>query len=899
MRGPKRLLARHGAQADEERNGRTPVRKLVATFCAVAMSVGMAGVSMSAYADDQQPAEDATTTVEATPEAQPTEDATVDAQPEAEATDAVQDAAADTSETTTESADSAQTMPETASDQNDEVAPPVMRAAPAVVADTKPAPPTGTKYITSSGDNDYTLHVALTGSNETGTTQATPVNVAFVLDSSGSMQGTRWQMATNAIRTMSQRFLEENQDNRVAVIRYASTLGVRTSFTNNMETINNVLSNGPNGGTNWEAGLEAANALEPTAGAKKYIIFISDGQPTYRLSPMGCSTSSWLPQCHYDRRNKIWGQGNADTNGLNLQAAVDEANARGDVPLYAVRVDTDTTTVNSMNAFAEKTNAVTRASYDGTSEDALDNAFNEIYQSITTSAHTKILTLTDTLSEWVTPTQWDPTFTGDVTQFVKVKGPDGDLQNTAYSAKYDAATRKVTVTFKNGGVIATASQTYTMQFDVAPSQQAFDQWASNANNDMSADDLYKDANGIISTGGANTGKTSEDMPGFVSNAGASASYQVCTTTTTSTGTSTECDASQEYKAYETPVVQTKFKDATEDALRVQKTVAGSKGWDVKDTFQFTIAKAADTPYNTPLPQDTTLKVSKDGDSNTATGNFGQITYDTPGTYRYTVSEVKGNGSYQYSQAAYLVTVKVTADGTSKSLVADIDSVQQTKDADTGADLNPAVPSQMPMAFVNQNAMVTLAANTIGVKKTVQGANAPNKIFTFTLKAVDTAQESLAENEIAGKAQDVTGLNDANSTVTVNYTSDGQWAPEANFTATPTFPVPSDPLKTAVYTFQIAETQDATPGWSYDKNPTRTVKVNVSYDSQNNTWNAVPASADLAVQDFTNTWVAVSNLPLTGEGGATPMLWLAIGGGLGALALLAAGGAAIWRKRRLI
>ena len=51
--------------------------------------------------------------------------------------------------------------------------------------------------------------------------------------------------------------------------------------------------------------------------------------------------------------------------------------------------------------------------------------------------------------------------------------------------------------------------------------------------------------------------------------------------------------------------------------------------------------------------------------------------------------------------------------------------------------------------------------------------------------------------------------------------------------------------------------------------------------------------------FTNTWIAVSNLPLTGEGGATPMLWLAIGGGLGALALLAAGGAAIWRKRRLI
>ena len=879
MRGPKRLLARHGAQADEERNGRTPVRKLVATFCAVAMSVGMAGVSMSAYADDQQPAEDATTTVEATPEVQPTEDATVDAQPEAEATDAAQDAAADTSETTTESADAAQTMPETASDQNDEVVPPVMRAAPAVVADTKPAPPTGTKYITLNGDNDYTLHVALTGSNETGTTQATPVNVAFVLDSSGSMKGNRWQIATNAIKTMSQKFLKENQDNRVAVIRYASTLGNTTPFTDKMTDINNVLSNGPDGGTNWEAGLQAANALKPTTGAKKYIIFISDGQPTYRLSAMGCSTSSWRPECDYDWGDKIWGQGNADRNGLNLLAAVNEANRRGNVPLYAVRVDTDTTTVRSMNAFAEKTDAVTRASYDGTSETALNKAFNEIYQSITTSAQTKILTLTDTLSEWVTPTQWDPTVNGDVTQFVKVKGPDGvDLLTTAYSAKYNADTRTVTVTFENGGVIATASQTYTMRFDVAPSQQAFNQWASNAN---SGKNLY-DVNGITSTGGANTGPTSEGQPGFVSNAGASASYQVCTTTTTSTGTSTKCDGTQEYKAYKTPVVQTKFTDATESGLGVTKTVNGSKGWDVSDTFQFTIAKAAGTPDNTPLPQDTTLTVSKDGDSNTATGYFGQITYNTPGTYRYTVSEVKGNGPYQYSQAAYLVTVKVTADGSSKSLVAAIDSVQQTKD-DWGADLN--VTSKMPMAFVNQNAMVTLAG-TIGVKKTVNGTDT-DQDFAFTMTAT------------GNNAGDVKWPNTGQASSTLQITdpfTNGE-PKEATFADALEFPVPSSKTETATYTLQVTEDSADNPpaGWNYDKS-VKTVTVTVQYDTTQNTW---IATASPAIVEFTNTWVAVSNLPLTGEGGATPMLWLAIGGGLGALALLAAGGAAIWRKRRLI
>lgn len=480
------------------------------------------------------------------------------------------------------------------------------------------------------------------------------------------------------------------------------------------------------------------------------------------------------------------------------------------------------------------------------------------------------------------PTQWDPTVTGDVTQLVKVKGPDpdgDDLPTTAYSAEYNADTRTVTVTFENGGVIATASQTYTMRFDVAPSQQAFDQWASNAN---SGKNLY-DVNGITSTGGANTGKTSTGQPGFVSNAGASASYQVCTTTTTSTGTSTECDGTQEYKAYETPVVQTKFTDATESGLGVTKTVNGSKGWDVSDTFQFTIAKAADTPDNTPLPQNTTLTVSKDGDSNTADGKFGQITYNTPGTYRYTVSEVKGNGPYQYSQAAYLVTVKVTADGSSKSLVAAIDSVQQTKD-DWGADLN--VTSQMPMAFVNQNDMVTLDAGTIGVKKTVNGTDT-DQDFAFTMTATgDNAGDVKWPN-----------ADRASSTLQITDPFTNGEPKEAKFADALEFPVPSSKTETATYTLQVKEDSADNPpaGWNYDKS-VNTVTVTVQYDTTQNMWiaTATPASVE-----FTNTWVAVSNLPLTGEGGATPMLWLAIGGGLGALALLAAGGAAIWRKRRLI
>lgn len=44
---------------------------------------------------------------------------------------------------------------------------------------------------------------------------------------------------------------------------------------------------------------------------------------------------------------------------------------------------------------------------------------------------------------------------------------------------------------------------------------------------------------------------------------------------------------------------------------------------------------------------------------------------------------------------------------------------------------------------------------------------------------------------------------------------------------------------------------------------------------------------------------VSQLPFTGEQGATPLAWLAVAGGLGALAVLSAVGISAWRRRRMI
>lgn len=885
MRGPKRLLARHGAQADEERSGRTPVRKLVATFCAVAMSVGMAGVSISAYADDQQPAENATTTVEATPEAQPSEDATVQAQPEVEATDA---------------------RPE------------------AITTDAAPTADEGLTYSktlsSQKPDGSYTLSMNLNCVNTEQTSETKkPLDIALVLDVSGSMDyvvyspvaadkidtsktyyvdtlfgkqrvtyrngrwhtnfgttydpntttfymgTTRWDILKNSVNQFLSEVntrnqdLDQNQKIKISLIKYAGNgnspagtthtpgNGVDNNGYNYSQIVNHLTSDtqtiadslnaiSPNGGTDATAGLKLAveelKSQYATSGAEKAAIFYSDGEPD-------------------------------NSNSAIAQAAT----LKNIATVFSIDA-TGSTSNSFMQSIATGDNY-----YPATDQDSLNKVFELILGQLTSGLSYRDVSMSDTLSQYV-----DLVDAANVKLIITVTATKKEVPQEHWLDVVKLNPKDVTIN-TSGKTVSVAfpadyqlanGYTYSLQYDVKPNADAY------------AD--YSDGKNLFPAGD----HTNTEGKGLKTNDNAFISY---------IPRDGGKDLAPEKPEFNHPVMKPAYKPVNSgDAFTVKKMVNGSWG---DNRFKFTLAPQNGAPGTVDANKNQVVLSESEPQ-----GAFGDIQFTKPGTFTYLVQEdsAEASPSYEYSKAQYQVTVPVTQpdrDNDPATLTIGRITVKQLKD-DAGNEPTTTVADTFPMTFTNTSATVSLDTDSkLGVKETVQGANAPDKTFTFTLKAVDTAQEGLAENEIAGKAQDVTGLDDANSTVTVNYTSDGQWAPEANFTATPTFPVPSDPSKTAVYTFQIAETQDATPGWSYDKNPTRTVKVNVSYDSQNKTWNAVPASADLAVQDFTNTWVAVSNLPLTGEGGTTPMLWLAIGGGLGALALLAAGGAAIWRKRRLI
>lgn len=130
-------------------------------------------------------------------------------------------------------------------------------------------------------------------------------------------------------------------------------------------------------------------------------------------------------------------------------------------------------------------------------------------------------------------------------------------------------------------------------------------------------------------------------------------------------------------------------------LSVQKVLNG-RDWRDGDTFKFDIAGSGSAP----MPEEMSVYVT-DANSN-HTASFGDITFEAPGTYTYTVSE---DNDYQpiagvnYSAARYTVTVTVQDNGEGKLYIAD-DGVAITQTAPDVAGGSTATVSNNTMVFTN-------------------------------------------------------------------------------------------------------------------------------------------------------------------------------------------------------
>ena len=180
-------------------------------------------------------------------------------------------------------------------------------------------------------------------------------------------------------------------------------------------------------------------------------------------------------------------------------------------------------------------------------------------------------------------------------------------------------------------------------------------------------------------------------------------------------------------------------------------------------------------------------------------------------------------------------------------------------------------------ITNKQALVTLPANSVSVTKQVIGSTTARD-FSFTMVATGDN----AKNVTWPKGQ-------TSSKVTIESVTSAE-EKTASFSDKLTFPA-----RDATYTFQVTEDKPQKHiGWKYDDS-TKTVRVTVTYDERQGKWIATANPANVT---FTNHYIAVSALPLTG--GMTDRQWLFVGGVVGGLAVLLIGAAGVWNgKKRLV
>lgn len=209
------------------------------------------------------------------------------------------------------------------------------------------------------------------------------------------------------------------------------------------------------GGTNWVDALTKANEkAKEDPNTPTYVIFLSDGEPTY-------GRDRW---------------GNRTGNGTTYQEeyfnnAVDEANKRPSNVAGLFTVYTGSEAAEKMNNFAQKTTG--GSAFDGTDSEKLNAAFANIIQTITKSAGYKDVRIVDKLSEYVTGT---------------AAGGAIDPASVSYQKNGEAWDDAPAASIGEDGTLSwdlssvgelEKGTTYKVTFKVTPSQAAYDEAAKN------------------------------------------------------------------------------------------------------------------------------------------------------------------------------------------------------------------------------------------------------------------------------------------------------------------------------------------------------------------------------------------------------------------------------------
>lgn len=723
------------------------------------------------------------------------------------------------------------------------------------------------KRIKKNDDGSYTVNVDVKGAvNSTTVTTTQPIDFTLVLDVSGSMDDpmskTDRTKRLRALKTAVGSFLDGaakankgaqsgSEPVRVGLVKFAGDekdeIGDDTyrsgGYTYNYSQIVSDLTANMNGLKNKVSELKAAGATQADNGfnlavkvmgsasartdAKKVVIFFTDGSPT---SSSGFEGKVANKAVEAAKELKAAG---ATVYSIGIFASANPSSLSSNENQFMHAVSSNFPKATKYNQRGEGN---IKAGYykSATNASELNAIFDEIQKSeTTTSAYTNVV-MEDTLSEYAELAGSD----------YKVVAKDSSGQAVAltkdvdYTLTYDENAKKFTVRFLKA---LAHNVTYTLEYNVKPTQNAYNDYASNLN---AGKDGYAGVKGDADTDlDGNT--TSSNRPGFHSNDSACLSY-------TADGVDHACGGNP----YPHPVIQ-----VVSSTLHIEKQWSGDG--DKPESITVDIKQGGNS-YKT-----VTLKPDANGNWST------DVIIPAGAAKTYTVTETEPENHQWQASYQHKVGNGALADG-------NVVTVPES------------TASQNATVVITNTLKTATLKNAIGVKKELVGRDwKDSDEFTFKLKADDSNPDAPMPASCKNQSACTVTVKRDSSDDHVAYFGDITYdAGEAEYTYLVTENAGNASAmyySQAEYRVVVSVMKDGTSGeWKAVVESVTQLKTD--YGAAGSNWDETQPML------FTNQYISASSLPLTGRMGAERW-WQIAAGGVGVLALLAVAAADQWRRKK--
>lgn len=721
------------------------------------------------------------------------------------------------------------------------------------------------KRIKKNDNGSYTVNVDVKGASSTTTVTTTqPIDFTLVLDVSGSMDDpmskTDRTKRLDALKEAVKAFLDEAANTnteagselvRVGLVKFAGDKTDKIGddmyrsggYTYNYSQIVSNLTADMNGLKNKVSKLKAAGATRADNGfnravkvmgsasartdAKKVVIFFADGSPTSSSGFEGKVANKAVEAA------KELKDGGATVYSIGIFASANPSSLSSNENQFMHAVSSNFPKATKYNQRGEGN---IKAGYykSATNASELNAIFDEIEKSETTTSAYINVVMEDTLSEYAELAGSD----------YKVVAKDSSGQAVAltkdvdYTLTYDENAKKFTVRFLKA---LAHNVTYTLEYNVKPTQNAYNDYASNLN---TGKDGYAGVKGDADTDlDGNT--TSSNQPGFHSNDSACLSY-------TADGVDHACGGNP----YPHPVIQ-----VVSSTLHIEKQWSGDG--DKPESITVDIKQGGNS-YKT-----VTLKPDANGNWST------DVIIPAGAAKTYTVTETEPENHQWQASYQHKVGNGALADG-------NVVTVPES------------TASQNATVVITNTLKTATLKNAIGVKKELVGRDwKDSDEFTFKLKADDSNPDAPMPASCKNQSACTVTVKRDSSDDHVAYFGDITYdAGEAEYTYLVTENAGNASAmyySQAEYRVVVGVMKDGTSGeWKAVVKSVTQLKTD--YGAAGSNWDSTRPML------FTNKYISASSLPLTGRMGAERW-WQLAASGIGVLALLAVAAADQWRRKK--